>query len=287
MNERVKKGLWRWVIFGVSAILTYAFMSLMWSSTSYPAEIAQDETTYTVVKGEYLSLIADRYGTTWQKLWELNPEIADPNIIYSGQVIRIRGKTIKPAKILTPDEFKTKITSLMFTEAVLEEEDPVDLLMQMKEIAGNIWVLTKEGNHAGVRRLGAKLITVSRKAEIHALAEAITSVYETDKERAYVLVALAWQESHFVNRRGKAGEVGFYQFLPSTIRGIFGKELFELKLRELEDDPAKATEFANWYLTKLVEQYGSVNSALYRYNGHPEYAGYVITKLEKVKKSLK
>lgn len=45
--------------------------------------------TYTVVKGDYLSLIARRFGTTVTELLRLNPEIKNPSIIYVGQVIRI------------------------------------------------------------------------------------------------------------------------------------------------------------------------------------------------------
>ena len=48
-----------------------------------PAEIV-----YTVVKGDTLSAIAAKYGTTWQKLADYN-DIANPNLIYAGQKIRI------------------------------------------------------------------------------------------------------------------------------------------------------------------------------------------------------
>lgn len=48
------------------------------------------ETIYTVVKGDTLSGIARKYGTTYQKLAEYNG-IANPNIIHVGQKIRIPG----------------------------------------------------------------------------------------------------------------------------------------------------------------------------------------------------
>ena len=44
---------------------------------------------YTVVKGDNLSSIAARYGTTWQWLAEVNG-IANPNLIYPGQVLRVK-----------------------------------------------------------------------------------------------------------------------------------------------------------------------------------------------------
>jgi len=54
--------------------------------------------TYTVVKGDTLSSIASKYGTTYQKLAEYNG-IANPNLILVGQVIKIpNDKTITSTK---------------------------------------------------------------------------------------------------------------------------------------------------------------------------------------------
>ena len=50
--------------------------------------------TYTVKKGDTLSEIALRYGTTYQELARIN-NIANPNLIYPGQVIKINGTAEK------------------------------------------------------------------------------------------------------------------------------------------------------------------------------------------------
>lgn len=47
--------------------------------------------THTVVKGDTLSEIAVRYGTTVKALMELNPDIKDADLIYIGQVITYSG----------------------------------------------------------------------------------------------------------------------------------------------------------------------------------------------------
>lgn len=49
------------------------------------------EIIYTVKKGDTLSGIASRYGTTWQKIYEENKDVIgeNPNLIYPGQVIKI------------------------------------------------------------------------------------------------------------------------------------------------------------------------------------------------------
>lgn len=49
---------------------------------------APEEKTYTVQSGDTLSGIAAKYGTTYQKLASYNG-IANPNLIYPGQVIKI------------------------------------------------------------------------------------------------------------------------------------------------------------------------------------------------------
>ncbi|TCO47291.1 LysM peptidoglycan-binding domain-containing protein [Actinocrispum wychmicini] len=54
-----------------------------------PAPPPPDEPrTYTVVRGDTLSGIAARFGTTWRTLQEING-IANPNLIFPGQVLRL------------------------------------------------------------------------------------------------------------------------------------------------------------------------------------------------------
>jgi 2',3'-cyclic-nucleotide 2'-phosphodiesterase (5'-nucleotidase family) len=57
-----------------------------------PAAGSQQESagsgTYTVQPGDYLSAIAQRYGTTWQTLQELN-KLNNPHLIYPGQIIQL------------------------------------------------------------------------------------------------------------------------------------------------------------------------------------------------------
>lgn len=58
--------------------------------------------TYTVAKGDTLSGIAGKYGTTWQVLQLLNG-LADPNKIYPGQVLKVPsgGQPSKPSQSLS------------------------------------------------------------------------------------------------------------------------------------------------------------------------------------------
>ena len=63
--------------------------------TPQPSQPVQATTTYTVKKGDTLSGIASKYGTTYQELARING-IADPNKIYPGQVLTISGSA-KPS----------------------------------------------------------------------------------------------------------------------------------------------------------------------------------------------
>ena len=57
-----------------------------------PKPAPAPETVYTVAKGDNLSKIAARYGTTWQQLAAYNG-LANPSLIHVGQKIKIPGAT--------------------------------------------------------------------------------------------------------------------------------------------------------------------------------------------------
>lgn len=53
-----------------------------------PANPQGGSKTYTVKSGDNLSVIASKFGTSWQRLAQING-IADPNRIYPGQVLKV------------------------------------------------------------------------------------------------------------------------------------------------------------------------------------------------------
>lgn len=50
----------------------------------------EEKVIYTVKPGDNLSSIAAKYGTTWKRLFQANPDIINPNLIYPGQKIIIK-----------------------------------------------------------------------------------------------------------------------------------------------------------------------------------------------------
>lgn len=87
-------------------------------------------TTYTVKSGDTLSNIASKFGTTYQKLAEING-IADPNKIFAGQVIKITGTssnttrtyTVKSGDNLTKiaKQFNTTVDSLVSKNGIKDK----------------------------------------------------------------------------------------------------------------------------------------------------------------------
>ena len=69
-----------WTEHGKFNLLTYEGLSA-----------PKDESVIHVVRlGETLSSIAKKYGTTWQRIYALNPQIINPNLIFPGQKLKIK-----------------------------------------------------------------------------------------------------------------------------------------------------------------------------------------------------
>ncbi len=71
------------VLFALLAVLAVSFASVS------PAYADGGTAQYTVQGGENLTRIAARFDITVEKLLSVNPQITDPNVILSGQVITL------------------------------------------------------------------------------------------------------------------------------------------------------------------------------------------------------
>jgi LysM repeat protein/uncharacterized protein YvpB len=93
-----------WAVLGNMAV----FSSRDTPSNDAPATEAHGE-TYTVQQGEYLIALADRVGTTWQELVDLN-SIAYPYTIFPGQVLILPVEEPQPTE---PPPPVNKVTLLV------------------------------------------------------------------------------------------------------------------------------------------------------------------------------
>ncbi len=67
-----------------------------------PAEAQGTGVNHIVQTGEYLALIARNYGTTVQNILWANPQITNPNRIYTGQVIFVPLGPVTPPPPIPP-----------------------------------------------------------------------------------------------------------------------------------------------------------------------------------------
>ena len=85
-------------------------------------------TTYTVKSGDTLSSIASKFGTTYQKLAEIN-NIPNPNLIYVGQILKINGTsssttyTVKSGDTLSEiaQKYNTTIDNLVSKNGIKDK----------------------------------------------------------------------------------------------------------------------------------------------------------------------
>jgi len=180
------------------------------------------------------------------------------------------------------EHIRERMVRLMFRVSELRYEDEAELTIRIKQAQTDLLNLALR-DMAKQRSIINQLHTDTRKLEIYYLADGILYTTKSDWDIACKLTALAWQETHFVNRRGQDGEIGFFQFLPSTVEEVLkihGKELKKI-LNELENNQYKAAEFA-WLLLKGFD----IKKGIGSYNHGAQYPGVYFDKLERVKKEL-
>lgn len=109
-------------------------------------------TDYLVKHGDSLSKIAQQYGTTWQDLAKTNPSITNPNLIYSGDTIKV--PQLQPTTQQQTD-FKAGATT------------PVNQPFQQKPYSGNGYLIKTGDSLSKIARdLGTTVGTLMAKNNI-------------------------------------------------------------------------------------------------------------------------
>lgn len=99
--------------------------------------------TYTVVKGDTLSEIAQKYGTTVDTLAQLNG-IKDPNLIVVGQVLKLPGSTTG----FTPYTVKVTVTELRIRSGPGTDTEAQGV------IEPGVYTIVEEADGPGAKRWG-------------------------------------------------------------------------------------------------------------------------------------
>ena len=74
---------------------------LTYNTTVAQVAQAKEQGYYTVVLGDTLGKVANRFGVTVDELVKLN-NISDPNLIYVGTVLKVDGNAVKTAEVTVP-----------------------------------------------------------------------------------------------------------------------------------------------------------------------------------------
>ncbi len=87
---------------GRLVVMAALMLVVMFLMAAKPAEAQGTGVYHIVQRGEYLSIIAQRYGTTTQAILAANPQITNANLIFAGQTIFVPFGTQPPAPTPVP-----------------------------------------------------------------------------------------------------------------------------------------------------------------------------------------
>ena len=93
---------------------------LTYNTTVAQVAQAKEQGYYTVVLGDTLGKVANRFGVTVDELVKLN-NLSDPNLIYVGTVLKVDGNAAKTAEVTVPKATVVENTS----EKTVVKVDPV------------------------------------------------------------------------------------------------------------------------------------------------------------------
>ncbi|MHB1865349.1 MAG: transglycosylase family protein [Candidatus Saccharimonadales bacterium] len=107
-------------VFITAVLSAVVFMTAHASALSQTTTTAANGSTVTVVSGDSLWKIAEAYGTTYTRLFDANPQITDPSLIYPVEVL-----AIPAANEQLPDRMSS-IASSTITESQADTSAPVE-----------------------------------------------------------------------------------------------------------------------------------------------------------------
>jgi soluble lytic murein transglycosylase-like protein len=221
-------------------------------SLSAPAHAA----SHLVRRGETLSRIADRYGTSVTRLARMN-DLDDPNLIVAGRRLRVPGRAPASSSIhqVSSGETLSGIaarygTTIARLARVNRIEDP------------NVIVV---GARLKVPRGGA--VRGTTPAAVTSIEASLENQARGHGVDSALVKAVAWQESGWrQGARSSAGAIGVMQVMPGTARWInccLGGH--GLNVRKADDN----VHLGVMYLRQMLAQMGSVRKALAGYYSGP------------------
>ncbi len=219
--------------------------------------------TYTVRRGETLSGIASRHGTSVRVLARAN-HLSDPNLIVAGQRLRIPGSrsggrrshTVRPGQTLS--EIASRYGTSVAAVARANKISNPNLIVVGQRLripaggggggGGGAKVSGSAASPGGVR------VSLERQAATHGVEPALVK-------------AVAWQESGWrQSARSRVGAIGVMQVMPGTadyVNSALGHG--NLNVRKMDDN----VHLGVAYLRHMLHILGSTRRALAGYYSGP------------------
>ena len=234
---------------GPVVVATAATMSI-----GAPASAA----THVVRKGETLSAIASRHGTTVSALVKLN-DLNNANFIVTGQRLRIGRAQGSRTHVVKAGETLSQIASRYGTT--------VSALARVNRLKDpNLIAAGARLKVPGGVRGGASPPSPSAPTSIASSLDAQARAHGIDPA---LVKAVAWQESGWrQNVKSSAGAIGVMQVMPATARWVneyLGGAGHNLDVHVADDN----IHLGVMYLRHLIETQGSVRRALAAYYSGP------------------
>ena len=237
----------------------------MWMAGSQVAHAG----VHVVRRGETLSGIARRYGTTVEQLVRAN-SISDPNFILAGQRLAVSGSagsgTATTTHTVSAGETLSSIAARYGTSTAT-----LARLNRLKDpnliIAGST-LRVPVGSSAGA--------PAAVGADIESVLEQGAAVYGVEPA---LVKAVAWQESGWQQKvKSKAGAVGVMQVMPATARfvnSVLGTGSLDVK------SAGDNVRLGVRYLKHMVDTMPNERKALAAYYTGPRAVGKSLTKEQK------
>lgn len=212
--------------------------------------------TYVVRKGETLSAIAARHGTSVSKLVKING-LKDPNFIVAGQRLRIRGLQGSRTHVVKPGETLSQIASKYGTS--------VSALARANKLKNPNLIVV--GARLRVPARGRGSVATAPTPSATSIAASLDHQARAHGVSPPLVKAVAWQESGWQqNVRSSAGAIGVMQVMPATARWVnqvLGGH--NLDIHKADDN----IHLGVMYLRHMLDTQTSVRRALAAYYSGP------------------
>ena len=183
--------------------------------------------TYTIQRGDTLSGIAKKYGTTWQDLYNANRDKIgnNPNLIYSGTVLNLPGSesTPQPAPIATTPTVTapTKTTEQLATEYANAQtansaNDTQALLAQYEKIAEQQKNALQQSKDLATQQINAQ-------------REDVMSAYNDNARQAYINKMLGQKSVEQQLSQARLNTSGLLGSAYANVENAYGNNLASLQ----------------------------------------------------------